>query len=1050
MRRVAGQAGRLLHRLMQAALALVFVAACLSALLAWRLSRGPLEMAWMAHRLEAAVNTGGPIRLAVGGVSVAWTGFRDGVGAPLELRVVDAVATDHSGAELAKVASVDVALSMGSLLLARVEPRSIDVTGAHVGATRAANGRFSLDLGDLGEATQPDARGGEGAAGRVRWEQLRRVRVHDASATVVDRVIGVTWRIPMLEADLLRGRDGDIAGQARASLALGDQSINVDLKSAGLASAVDFQVSPFNPARLASLAPAFAPLAALDAAVTLVGHADLGPNLLPTRAAVTIEAGAGTAHIAQGTSPLLGATLALDGTMDRLEATLRRLELAPRPDGPKTLVHGHLLGTRRAGHLVADITLDLDQVAFADLAALWPVGVGGRGLRPWITENITDGVGRNAHLAAVLDAPQDFSDLALQSIDVAVDGHDLTVHWLRPIPPTEHVEGHLSMKSPDTMDISLSSGHQAGGALFLRNGHIRLTGLAVKDQFADIDMDIAGPLADVVTLLRHPRLKLLNKSPVQLRDVAGQLAGHVAFTHLPLEDNTTVDDIRVKTRAHVTGVHLGALVAGYDLDRGTLDLDASNDGLGVRGNATVGGIPAQMTFDMDFHNGPPSQVVEKVTAAGMVDEAALVGLGLGTSGILVGAVPVRADAQFQRGGRGDIALHADLAGTALQADAIDYRKAVGGAGTADAQLVLDRDRIVQMNQLRLVAAGVDIQGGAEFAGGRPSVVRLDTVRLGETKLSGEIRLPAKRGDAYVVRVAGPSLDASSYFGDSAAPSKPKDDAPGKPYSVDARFDRVLMAGRIEATGLVLQVDHDGRIIRQARARGILGEHAGFNVDVQPAGRGRHLVVKTTNGGGLLRATGVLKDVVGGQLSVTGDWDDSSSAHPLTGVLELDDFRIRNAPAFGKMLQAMTLYGVVDAVTTGPGLNFSRAVSPFRLSGGVLELSDARAFSASLGMTAKGSINLDRHLVNVQGTVVPAYFFNTLLGNVPLIGRLFSPEVGGGLFAATYSVTGGLDNPSVSVNPLAALTPGFLRGLFDGFQSGGPAVPQGEAAGGESR
>jgi hypothetical protein len=68
---------------------------------------------------------------------------------------------------------------------------------------------------------------------------------------------------------------------------------------------------------------------------------------------------------------------------------------------------------------------------------------------------------------------------------------------------------------------------------------------------------------------------------------------------------------------------------------------------------------------------------------------------------------------------------------------------------------------------------------------------------------------------------------------------------------------------------------------------------------------------------------------------------------------------------------------------------------------------------------------------MEGTIVPAYMLNSLLGNIPLLGRLFSPETGGGLFAATWRLNGPLDDPQVSVNPLAALTPGFLRGIFGG-------------------
>ncbi len=65
----------------------------------------------------------------------------------------------------------------------------------------------------------------------------------------------------------------------------------------------------------------------------------------------------------------------------------------------------------------------------------------------------------------------------------------------------------------------------------------------------------------------------------------------------------------------------------------------------------------------------------------------------------------------------------------------------------------------------------------------------------------------------------------------------------------------------------------------------------------------------------------------------------------------------------------------------------------------------------------------------SGTIVPAYFFNSLLGHIPLIGKLFSPEKGGGVFAAKYQVTGPIDNPEVHVNAMSMIAPGFLRNLF---------------------
>ena len=55
-----------------------------------------------------------------------------------------------------------------------------------------------------------------------------------------------------------------------------------------------------------------------------------------------------------------------------------------------------------------------------------------------------------------------------------------------------------------------------------------------------------------------------------------------------------------------------------------------------------------------------------------------------------------------------------------------------------------------------------------------------------------------------------------------------------------------------------------------------------------------------------------------------------------------------------------------------------------------------------------------------------------LGNIPIIGEVLVGGEGEGIFAATYTVRGPLDEPVMTVNPLAALAPGFLRNLFSVF------------------
>jgi hypothetical protein len=108
------------------------------------------------------------------------------------------------------------------------------------------------------------------------------------------------------------------------------------------------------------------------------------------------------------------------------------------------------------------------------------------------------------------------------------------------------------------------------------------------------------------------------------------------------------------------------------------------------------------------------------------------------------------------------------------------------------------------------------------------------------------------------------------------------------------------------------------------------------------------------------------------------------------------------------------------------------LAPFEIKNGVLGLTDARAYGPSLGLTAEGYIGLSEpEMVDVRGTVVPLYAVNSLLGNIPVLGDLITGGAeGGGLFAAVYTAKGPVSEPSVSVNPLSVLAPGFLRNLFD--------------------
>lgn len=90
----------------------------------------------------------------------------------------------------------------------------------------------------------------------------------------------------------------------------------------------------------------------------------------------------------------------------------------------------------------------------------------------------------------------------------------------------------------------------------------------------------------------------------------------------------------------------------------------------------------------------------------------------------------------------------------------------------------------------------------------------------------------------------------------------------------------------------------------------------------------------------------------------------------------------------------------------------------------------RANGSSLGLTVAGTLDRADQMLALHGSIIPAYFLNTLISKVPLVGALLSGGKHEGLVSFTYKITGSQSNPQISVNPASLLTPGFIRKIFE--------------------
>jgi hypothetical protein len=1020
---------------------------------AWRLSRGPVDLGFLKPRIERALNNSiGPAHVTIGTASIAWGGFSRGLDQPLVLRVTDLAVDEAGGASAVRIPVAEAALSARWMLIGRILPRSITLRGAQLVLVRNPDESLRFNIGSEGARPSPltgllavlaAPRETDLQQGGRRLSQLSEVSIHDATLLLNDRRLGGSWSADPADIDLFRHRGGGVDGQAKLALALGGQRADLTstfhLAPAAKSVHVEASLSPVTPKALVGSAPILAPLAALDMPLSLGGQADLGPDFIPVQIRLTAQAGAGQVHTGAGSIPIRSAAFTIAGTLEQAALEHASIELQPAPGAAvSTLgVSGQL--THRGGRIGAALHLTLDHVGFADLPALWPADIAAHA-RTWITQNVQAGTAHDGRADLVLDMPDTTPDVTLTGATATLEGDGIAVTWMPKVPRVEQAKAHLVLSDPDKIEIDVRAGRQlvrGADPIAVPFGHITITGLSKKDQVATVQCEANGPIASAIVLLKEPGMRLLDRHPIDLRSPSGDARVSV-HAMVPLEQNLLIDDVALHAVANLSQAHLSGIVAGRDLDDGALLLDVDTNHLSVKGTARVAGVPANLDGTMDFRAGPPSQVLQHFQASGRATARELADAGLDTQGALTGEVGLNVVLNEYRNGDGDITADADLTQAGLDLAPLGWRKPVGGAANASLRVDLSKDKLVGIDRLAVDGVGVQVSGSVSVVDGKPDTVRLDHAVLGRTDVSGTIRLPPN--GPIAVDLSGPALDIAAKLQekspkrDPAAPPPP----PGPAWSMHGRFDRVFLAHDQVASQVVASGESDGHMMHGLAISGKTGGGKAFSLRIGPV-RGspaaRRLAIAAEDAGSLLQGIDVTSAIKGGVLSVGGDFDDSTPRHALSGTLEMSDFRVINAPALGKLLQAVTLYGLVDALG-GPGLRFSRLIMPFQSDDDTLALHDARAFSPSLGLTVEGRIDRAADRLDLAGTLVPAYVFNSMLGRIPLIGGLFSAEKGGGLFAMNYSLRGPMDNPTVVANPLSALTPGILRGMFGVF--GGPS------------
>ncbi len=1005
------------------------------ALLAWRLTAGPISLGFMRPILERALSAkDGSIVVDLDDTVIAWTGWERN----LDIRLRGVRVAGRDGALLASIPEAAVTLSGRALLRGIIAPVELAVFRPRLTIVRTKEGAIEFGRKTIeGVETTPDD---SARALPLLFQELaaphdpsrsagylEQVRIVDAVTTVYDLANGRTWRVPDTDATLARGPNGLSAAISMLVEVDGEEArLRASATYANDTGTADVQVtfSEIGLEQLAKIEPRLKPLAVVRTAASGV----IGLKIHGARVAsidFDVTGGPGDIRLEHYLPEDVGfRVIRLRGGfpdgIDRLDLAEATIDFGGTTIGIAGEIAGLSAGPR------ISLQASLRNVPTNDLRRLWPKGVG-ENARRWITENLSDGALDDGRFE--IDARASESnprDVVVAKIAGRFRYSGLTVDYLRPMPPVRNVRGTASVTG-DRLDLAISSG--GTGALSVSGANIALTQLSGNDERAAIDIVVLGPLRETLGLIDSPPLGFVKGIALNPADFGGDAAVRLSLK-FPLIDRLKFDDIAIVANAEVTGFGQRNAALGQDASAGTLALRVDNRGMEIKGNVALGPVRGAVEMTATFLAGPP--VVSRTVARARLGTSDRAALGFDTEKYATGPLDLVVTYSEMRNRTNEVAIDLDLDDTRLSVPEFDWVKESNVPATGRLELRLAEGRLVEMPVFRVSSGDQMVSGRGIFAkdGKTLSQIDIDTLRVGRTSARASL---SQGADGIGLKVEGAAFDAS-YWLKERGPT----DAHRPPLRLNARverlyvaadryFDQIRFAGyrsprrweQVDLAGLTPAADRPGQ--------------PAF-IALKTAGDRQTLDAGADDAGALFKTLGVTPNIIGGHVEISGATDVAREGQPLAGRIAIRDFRLINAPILARVLSVGLLTGILDSLQ-GEGIGFSGLDGGFRLYDDKVELEELSAYGSAVGVTARGTINTETETLDVEGTVVPAYAVNSILGSIPLLGSILIPERGGGIFAANYKASGPLADPKVSVSPLSTLAPGFLRRLFRVIEDG---------------
>jgi hypothetical protein len=670
------------------------------------------------------------------------------------------------------------------------------------------------------------------------------------------------------------------------------------------------------------------------------------------------------------------------------------------------------------------------------LKRLWPI-LAAPDVRRWVYDHIVSGDVTKAEVnfhAPLNSIGNKDRPLPAEGLSVVVAGSNGVLRPVPGLPPMRKADVvvQASGRSAHVVANNAVLDTPGGRSLALPQSVLDIPNTVPKNPAAKVTVKVTGSSAAAVELMSIPPLRGPAGEQVDPAGVKGTIDG-LAQINLTLREKMTEQDVDFAFEANLAGFSAEKVLMGQKLEAAAVKVFATSAATVLRGDGKIGGAPASFELRKPRDGGD-----NEFRLAANLDDAARNRMDLDLAG-LSGTVGVKLS-----GTMNDKAKTADVEvdlGAARLAELVPgWSKPAGKPAKLTAKATMTNGG-TKLDDLAITGSGVSVKGNIVL----DSKVSLVSADLPTFQLSDGDKASVKvesNDSALKITVRGEVIEARAFLKSLLeAPVAGRKDE--KPMDIDLDVNLGVVAGNNGEVmrQAVLKMSRRNGDLRAFSLGALVGRDGGVTGELKARDNGRPMLqIATTDAGALLRFIDLYSKINGGDLWINVDAPRGDGA-PQDGVVNMRDFVIRGEGGLDRLIAAAPSQSRDGRPAPGAAIAFSKLQVDFQRSQGRLAIREGAIWGPAIGSTFDGLMDFAGDRVSVRGTYVPAYGLNNIFSRLPVLGFFLGGGPNEGLVGVTYEIVGPMSGPTLRVNPISMVAPGFLRKIFEFRAAPDPTPPK---------